>query len=617
MASNDNQKKALARAIEIFESCYQAAEERFRIRQFYNNMYHNYDSILKEKRSWQTKFSHPLPFFTIETKSSFYYEGVFGQNHAGLWDVQTDIDLNYERADKITKLLRHQENRSGFVENFYYGSKDLGKFGDWFLEVFWDRDERVFQQRDEMRLSYDGEIQRPVLIRTPGELGVKVRKNQPDAKTLWINSVMPDPKATSIRDRSCRVICIRDEVTFDELKEGEENGKYINVDMLKGTQMPKISSLYYDIKPHQPYITSRNSKLRKGKSPLDEENQLVERIRLIYPKTGEVETIGNRKVHLGRSVDYPNIGHPLVHIKNYGDMSDLNGTSDFEAIANHWRLVNQYQCLEADNILMHHRGYHVMQRDAGLDVEERLRNLRPNDVLVMNNMGAVQHTRPDLFSPLVLQSKESLINQAQTPMGLNEILSGAQPSSNVRSQGQMAQLAQFGAKMMSQGIRNIGYGLRQLGEKWLMMNYENLDSDQLVSADSGGISGEELFVGPGDLSPFASVNVQLSSDLEALKEQKLQQMLQAINLGQTTGMFDTPGMIEDWFKHQGTLPDPGKYALATPDERKMVLRGQFGLGGPTAPQEPSLAGGVAPPPPNQGQINAGNLGSGVANVPSA
>jgi len=612
MAEDDDQKKALNRANDIINYAYQNVEDKFRVRQFYNNMYHSYDAILKQKKPWQTKFAHPLPFFTTETKASFYREGIFGQNQAGIWQAEQDNDLSYDLARKNTLLLNYQQKRSNFLKEFYTGSKSLGKFGDWFLEVYWNRETRQFKQRDTMLLALDEEAKLPKLISKPGEMSEKVVKNQPDARTLWINSVWPDPKATSIKNS--RFTCVRREIAFDTLKKEEfENGKYINVDDLKGTSPPKISSLYYDTKPHQPYVKDKNSSMRKHHSPIDDENQIVEVIEIIYPN-GDVESIGNRKVYLGRISMYANIGCPIVHMKNYEELEDFWGTSDYEAIASHWRLINQYQCLEADNILAHHRGYHTVLRDAGANVEEQVKNLRPGSVIMTNNQGAIDHRRPDLFQPLVLQAKESLINQAQQPMGLNEILSGAQPSSNVRSSGQFAQLAQFGAKMMSQGIANIGEGIKELGEKWLMLNYENLDLDQFVPI-FGSESNEGIFVTTADLAPFANITVQLSSDVEALKEQKLQQLLQGINLAGTTGMFDTSGLIEEWFKSQGKVANPERFNIMSPEERVAVLRSQFGLQEPGG-QEPSLAGATAPPPPNTGQVNSGNQSAGTANIPS-
>ena len=55
MAATDNEKKALARALEIIKSAQQAAEPKWTERQFYLNMYHSYDEKLKRKQWHQTK----------------------------------------------------------------------------------------------------------------------------------------------------------------------------------------------------------------------------------------------------------------------------------------------------------------------------------------------------------------------------------------------------------------------------------------------------------------------------------------------------------------------------------------------------------------------------------
>ena len=47
MAANDNEKKALARAVDIIKSAERAAQPKWTERQFYLNMYHSYDEVLK------------------------------------------------------------------------------------------------------------------------------------------------------------------------------------------------------------------------------------------------------------------------------------------------------------------------------------------------------------------------------------------------------------------------------------------------------------------------------------------------------------------------------------------------------------------------------------------
>lgn len=263
---------------------------------------------------------------------------------------------------------------------------------------------------------------------------------------------------------------------------------------------------------------------------------------------------------------------------------------------------------------MHHRGYTKIARDAGPNVQEAYENLRPGSNIIMNNIGGSSHERPPMFSPLALSAKQDLISQAQQPMGLNEILSGAQPSSNVRSQGQFAQLANFGAKIMSQGIRNIEQGLKNVGKNWVRYNYRFLDMDQTIPV-LGDAGTEMVFINSQDLPPLANVSVKLSADLDAQRELKAQQMLQAINLSQNVPGFATSRAIKEWFRNQGSFEDPDRLFLLSDEQSASLTLSQFGLGGQTAnvPQEPGLAGATAPPAPNQ--VAQGNQNAGVANIP--
>ena len=649
MAANEDQKKALTRAVEIIEFAYQHAQKKFQERQYYNNMYHNFDEVLKEKQWWQTKFAHPFPFFTIEMKSAFYREGIFGTDNKDLWTVHPENPAAHESARVSSKLINYQLGRSDFDDEFDMATKDLGKHGDLFLEVFWNRKEKYVQMPDKFKLTLDGNIERetynqidpgtptyPVsvsdgqggvkVVRVPGQSRYVLEKNQPDVRTVYINSVWPDPKATSLK--TARYVVVRDEIPFQDLKRREENGEFVNVDMLIGTDMTKMHSSFYDNENYQPNVKNSNSQRISGDSPIDKENQLVSVERIIYTDTGEQEIIGNRSVYMGRIKPFWLLDNPIEHIRNFPESGKFWGQSDFRAIAAHWRLVNQYQNLEADNILMHHRGYTVVTRDAGPNAQHGMENLRPGSIIVTNNAGAISHNQPPLFNPLVLQAKQDLINQAQQPMGLNEILAGGTPSSNVRSGDQFSQMAAFGAKLLNQGVKNIQRSLSNVGTKFVLLNQQFMDMDQKV-AILGEDAMEELFIAEDTFPLNPHITVKLSSDIESKKDAQLQQLLQAINLAAQAPGTVTTEMVKDWLKIQGKFDKPEKYFAMSPEESVNFTRASIGLppfspaGVPQLPpqgpdqgggQEPSLAGATRAPSANQ--VTQGNNNGGTANIPT-
>lgn len=602
--------RALARSLDIINRTLDAITPKFQERQFYLNMYHSFDEVLKLKQWWQSKFAHPFPFYTTEMKSSFYYEGVFGTNNQGLWEVEPWSEESLASARNISKLMKYQEDNSNFLETFYVGAKSLSITGDWFLETFWDQQERDIQLPSRYEIGLD-EIGRPMPKLVRGEKKRVTDKSQPDARTLLTNSVWPDVKGCVSLETS-RYFCVRREYAMSYLKKAEANGTYIDTDKIPGTGMPKMPGYYYDSEPYLSIYKSGNSQSTSGSSPIDEEDPLVEVIEIWYPLTGEVESVANRAVYLGRRQAYMNLKCPFVHIKNFEEHGKFFGTSDYRAIAGHWKLVNQYQSLEADNMLFHYRGYTTIQRDAGPNVQEAVENLRPGSVIMTNSQGSITHDRPDLMSPYTFQAKQALINESLQPMGMNEILQGATPSSNVRSSDQFSQLANFGAKMMSQGIRNVAQGLKSLGVKWLQLNYEFLDIAKTVPILGPG--GTEIIkIEPGEIPVTANVSVRLSADLESAKAQKIQQLMQMMGVSQTVPGFGAQKFAKEIFRTNGAITeDPDKYFLLSDDQSAQLTLSQFGMGG-GAPQNPAMAGSTRPPHPNQ--VRAGATNSGRAEVP--
>lgn len=612
------EEKALNRAVEVIEYALNCMLPKFRERQFYLDMYHSYDELLKLKKWWQSKFVHPLSFFTTEMKSSFYYEGVFGQNSKGIWQVHPWADFSIRSAELLTKVLKSQEDNSDFVRTFYTGSKSLSISGDWFLETYWDERASYIQQPAEFRLGLDGSISRQTFQQEQSKIGLISQqrkgqrftiKSQPDVRTLHVNSVWPDNKSTFFDNG--RFVCVRREIPYQKLlAEQYENGKYINVEMLKGTNMPKMPFGFYDANPNSTHVSYQQ--MQSKSSPIDSENPNVEIVELWDIQTGECESIGNRSVWMGRIRPYSNLLNPFTHIKNFEELGVLFGTPDGKAVANHWKLINKYENLMADNVELHLRGYTKVTKDAGPGVDAQYRDLRPGSIIKMNNLGGAAHDRMDLFSPQVPAARNDLVAQAQQPMGLNEILSGATPSSNVRSQEQQNQLVNLGAKMLSQSIRNISEGLKSVGKKWVMLNYENLDLDSAVPV-IGGSGVEIIRLQPGDIPPIANLSVRLSADLESQKAQKLQQMLQAINLAQAgVPGFQTGMAIKDWFRTQGSFDNPDQYFPPPEIEQQMKMMQMSG--GQNMPQEPGAAGATRPPAPNQ--VAQGAANSGNANIPN-
>ncbi len=620
MAANDDQKKLLARAVDIINHYISHEQHKWQHRQFHTNMYNSYDELLRNKKPWQVKYTHYLPFLVTEMKTSFYEEGVLGSGGQGLWKIHPWSEFSVDSAEQLTKVFQYQENNSNIHRELYLGGKSKSMYGDWLLETYWDRQTKIIKQPDNFQIGFDGEIKRPVIREVPGMEQEFVKKNQPNIRTLDPNAVMTDPKACSWSEQ--RLYIYRQELTFDKLKEDQEKyNLYENVDMIKGTTMPKMASYFYDDNRRNIFVETHSDKYSKS-SPIDEESPMVEVMHLINPNTGEWESIANRAVYLGRRQRYRNLTDPITHIKNYDSFKRFNGKSDYEVIVAHWRLINQYQSLEADNMLMHFRGYTKVARDAGPGVQEDMENLFPGAVITMNNLGGVDHTRPDLFSPQVSNQKQELINDTGRAMGLDEILRGETPGSNVRSQGQFAQLAQFGSKLLSRGVRTISEGLKEVGEKWLLLNYDYLDLDQIFPV-TGPSGAEIIYLERDDIPPMANIAVRLSADLDAQKDRKLQQLMQAINLAQTNPGITTQEMIKDWFKTQGEFENVDKYFPLSFDEYTQLARANVGFqieqqaagvaeaqAGNVA-QEPGLAGGAEPPPaPNPDQIAAGNINAG-------
>jgi hypothetical protein len=107
--------------------------------------------------------------------------------------------------------------------------------------------------------------------------------------------------------------------------------------------------------------------------------------------------------------------------------------------------------------------------------------------------------------------------------------------------------------------------------------------------------------------------VRISSDLEAQKAQKLQQLLQAMNLVQQIPGFNTPALARQWLKKYGDIDDIDRMFLLPDEQVVQLILSQFGIQGSqgnNVPQDPAAAG--AAQAGSVGQNLAGPRAAGVA-----
>lgn len=623
----DKEKKLLNRAISVIEDVQAQVTTLFKERQTYRDMYHTFDSVLLKKAPWQEKYAHPFPFIAVETLASFFYEGVTGNLAKPLIEIQGLRNEDYASNEVLTKIVKAQMENSNLKNEFYYGVKEFGITGDWFAQVIWDRQERVFQANDQVSLAATEDLLKETFTdidlgidRLPGlyetwvdNSELVIEKNQPDIISLNPNHVWRDPKSPGDLEKS-RYYILHEFVPLDTIRmQAKEYNLYReeNIDMIKMTSRPAMPRAFTDTEQYKGLFREKDRNTQSyTKNAIDEENPVVHLEHIVYTATGEWETIANRRVYLGRSVRFANTRNTLVHIKAFEEKDKVYGQSMLRPIWPQWRLVNKQQNLEADNLMMHMRGYTFVNRDAGANVIEDMQQLRPGSVVVTNNPGAVTHNRPDLPSTNIELHKQNLISQMQQTVGLNEVLQGATPSSNVRSAGQQAQLANFGAKILAQQIRLIGEGFKKLGQKWVTMNYEFLDQEETLPI-LGSEGREYVTIQPGQFPPTANIHVALAAEFDAKKEVQLQQMLQAINTAAQVPGVNIVKLIKDWFREQGSFTNPDSYFLLDDDTAAALQLQQLGIGG--GGQDPALAGQAAPQEtvPNPDQQIAGNLQEGL------
>jgi hypothetical protein len=620
------EKEQLARAKTIFADLQQSLTPLFRERQIHTNMYNTYDKALSTKADWQTKFAHSFPFIAAETTASFLYEGVTGNLAKPMLEIEAnslDAKAQAERG-ALTKAVKAQMENSNIKKEFYKGAKHFYIYGDWFVQAYWDRQERTIEEQDQINMANIDGLSQPFLGEDNQLLSglieefvkkgkLVIEKNQPDIRTIHPNMIWRDPKSPGDLESS-RYFVLNEFVPYDVIKNQAGFGIYIeeNVPMLKASRRPTMPSNFFDAEDYKFFYKEKEKGSKsQTKNAVDKENPVIHLQHIIYPQTGEWETIGNQAVYLGKQIRYKNTPCPFQHIKAFEEEGKVYGKSFYSSIYPAWRLINKQECLESDNLFMHMRGYTVVRRDAGEGVLESLQTLQPGSTIIANDLGAIMHNRPDLPQANIEVSKQNRIAQMQQTVGLNEVLQGATPSSNVRSAGQQAQLANFGAKILSQQIRLIGEGFKRIGKNWITLNYEFLDQENILPL-TGEAGKNYVPITPGMFPATANVTVQLSAEFDSKMEIRMQQLMQILNPMLQVPGANIPKFIKDMIREQGILTDPDSYFVLPDDQITALLLQQFGAGN-SPKQNPTTAGQAAPQqvPPNPEQQLAGQVQEGL------
>jgi hypothetical protein len=460
---------------------------------FYRKYRSKHDEEFLKFRGDKFTIFVPLIFSLIETIIPRFVLGTFG-TYPYINVVPTGSE-DIEPAKKAEQLLNTQLSQDNIIIKAPGWFKQFSMYGTSPAKVRWKADYATFPMRN-------GKSSRQVLK----YLG-------PTLEPLDVFDLSVDPKATDAGITSAgyliHTIILSEEDMKDRVKNAKKYGYSFAAINWQAEGMNGNSELWEKMQRERAMgISQRESPDRKYWR-FDE-----------YWTPTAIITILNRRHILRRS---PNLilDYPFINLNRNPLLGDFYGIGDIEPVEDLMDEINYIRNLRLDNMDILVNGMWAVERSAQVNAEELI--ARAGKIVYTNDIAGIKPlVFPDMSGPA--RSEEMLLKQElNETAGLMDPLKGQDSKGNQPAAG-LAMLIEGASYRIKLGLMMIEHhGIRQIGEKFMRMNYLNLPSNHITrlvgSSDWLKLKSADEVFGNYDFIPYGSSEF---INKEALRQSLLQ-----------------------------------------------------------------------------------------------
>lgn len=391
----------------------------------------------------------PLLFSLIENIVPRFVLGTFGSypfiniSPVGIEDV--------EASKKAEKLLNQQLANDNIMIKAPGWFKQLSMYGTSPAKVIWAK--------------------KTAVIPTKGKKSREVVKYMgPSLIPLDVMDLKIDPRASDLGIESASYIIHTVLLSEDEMKDRIVNAKKYGYDFsgidIMGEGISGNSELW------DKFQRERSLGISQRESPDRKYWRFDE-----YWTPEAVVTILNKREIVRRS---PNLilDYPFINLNRNPLLGEFYGIGDIECVEDLMDEINYIRNLRLDNMDILVNGVFLKERAAQINDEEVV--ARPGKVINTNDIqGFKQLVFADVTGPARTE-EEKLKQELQETSGIIDMMKGNLDRSNIPAAG-MAMLIESASYRIRLGLLMIEhYGIRQIGEKFMRLNYLNLPDDYII-----------------------------------------------------------------------------------------------------------------------------------------
>lgn len=441
---------------------------------FYRKYRGKHDPDFLKYRHGKFTIFVPLLFSLIENIIPRFVLGTFGGYP--IINVVPVSEDDIEPAKKAENLINTQLHRDKVLLKSVGWFKQFSMFGTSPAKVVWKKDVARLKSKEVVR--YMG----PSLIPL-------------DAYDLLV-----DPKATDEGISSSGYLVHSIILGEEEMKErvmnaAKYNYKFSGIDIMSETTSLSPSNLDDKFSRERELGISTREGGHRRYWLFDE-----------YWTPSALVTVLNRR-HIIRRVENGLLDYPFINLNRNPLLGEFYGIGDIEAVEDLMDEINYIRNLRLDNLDMLINLMWLIERGADVDTRELI--AKAGGAIFTNDIqGIKQIDFKDMTNPSRLE--EGLLKQEmQEASGMMDMLKGMTPSGMNETAAGMAMLIEGASYRIKLGLMLIEhYGIREIGDKYLRLNYLNMPEDYIVRQVGDGKwlklkSADEIF-GSYDFIPSGS-----------------------------------------------------------------------------------------------------------------
>jgi hypothetical protein len=529
-SSDSKQSKKHESVIQLIKDC---ADFSAMYQEDHNRNWELYEGERQRLEDTQHRYDHlyrsHIGAKVVDQLSTFAVQAL--TNEGGkIFSVAPYNNVEVQRqARAATLLLNYYLSNTDPEEELFKTLFEAELFGTGILEVEYAT-QYIKQPKQEAQVKIARDDDGNLTAIKANEYELVPYLSQPRLRHVKLSDFWVDRRTTSIKD--LEVACIRDIITWEEIKKCKKKYMLKNLDKAKASEFPQRRRVDYENtnkKGHRQRNAQYNTEeLREyNRTEAGIKNPKMELIKVYRP--GTVQFVLNDVVISEEQVLYTGVRFPFEIFRNNPVPSEFYGRSSLELIKNDIEYYEEMVSLIQDKHLLSLKP--IFLADATTFMKSQLDEYKragAGDIIAVNglNTDAIREVKAMPPDPSTVAFAESFKQDAKDAVSVTPMMDNAQGlSSGVRDANTFNMIANMGSTRLKNKVKIYAKAFENVGRIMLQIAKDYAKKPEYIEVTGALGDTEEQWIDPRTIDTRVKFKVKLGAIADPQHATKAAQQL--------------------------------------------------------------------------------------------